>query len=112
MRYVVALWALPLVVFWGWYLLSFNDIHFGYVFLTRDVHEIVFRLYGEMLGIDPAAIPMLILEACIFDSLLITAFFAFRRRREIRAWIQDYRARKAGEPISAAPEAGPVFPAE
>ena len=57
MRYVFAAWALPLGIFWGWFFLSFYDINFGYVMLTRQVHDLVFQLYGKMLGIDPATIP-------------------------------------------------------
>ena len=30
MRYLIALWAMPLALFWGWYFLSLNDINFGY----------------------------------------------------------------------------------
>ena len=38
MRYIIALWALPLVIFWGWFGLSYFDMNFGYVMLTRQVH--------------------------------------------------------------------------
>jgi hypothetical protein len=85
MKYIVAIWASPLVLFWGWYFLSLNDINFGYVMLTRQLHDLVFQLYGEMLGVDPATIPGLIAKACVFDTLLICAIWAFRRRRELVA---------------------------
>lgn len=108
MRYVLILWAVPLALFWGWFFLSFNDMHFGYVMLTRDVHDIVFGLYGDMLGIDPATIPMLVAKACVFDTLIIGAIYAFRRRREIAAWAHDAKTRY----FNAAPEGGRVHPAE
>lgn len=93
MRYVLALWALPLIVFWGWFGLSYFDINFGYVMLTRQVHDILFQLYGEMLGIDAATIPWLVAKACIFDTLILLAIYAFRRRRAITAWARAMRSR-------------------
>ena len=71
MKYLFALWAAPLVLFWGWFFLSLNDINFGYVMLTRQVHDLVFQLYGDMLGIDPAIDPGMVAQACIFDTALI-----------------------------------------
>jgi hypothetical protein len=103
MRWVFSIWAAPLVIFWGWYFLSLNDMHFGYVMLTRDAHEIVFQLYGEMLGIEPATIPWLLAKACILDTLLLLALWAFRRRRIIAAWIRSVRDRYAG--VSPSPSA-------
>ena len=82
MRWILAAWALPLVIFWGWYFLSPINLHFGYVMLTRHVHDIVFQLYGEMLGIDPALLPGLVAKACILDTVLLLAIWAFRRRAE------------------------------
>lgn len=93
MRYIFALWALPLALFWGWFFLSLNDIHFGYMILSRPMHDLVFQLYGEMLGIDPAVIPGLVAKACLFDTLLIVAIYAFRRRAAIIAWARDTRIR-------------------
>lgn len=111
MRYVLALWAAPLVLFWGWYYLSLNDINFGYLMLSRQVHDFAFQMYGNALGIDPATIPPLIMRACFFDTLIICAIWAFRRRREIARWWRERRER-AGDPLSASREADPVLPAE
>ena len=98
MKYFVAAWAAPLVLFWGWFFLSLNDMNFGYVMLSRQVHDLVFNLYGEMLGVDPAAIPGMVAKACIFDSFLIAGIWAFRRRRELMAWGRRHYARYfAGE---------------
>ena len=93
MRYLLAAWAAPLLLFWGWYFLSLNDINFGYVMLTRNMHDFVFEIYGQILGIDPATIPGLVAEACLFDTFFIVALYAFRRRREIRLWFRDRRVR-------------------
>ena len=83
MRYLIALWAFPLVLFWGWYFLSLNDINFGYVVLSRRLNDVVFELYGEMLGIDPATIPPMIARTCVFELVsggrTLSPFAAGRR---------------------------------
>jgi len=93
MRYILILWASPLLIFWGWFGLSFYDVNFGYVMLTRQVHDLVFELYGEMLGIDPHIIPAMVAKACVFDTLILLAIFAFRRRRQIAARLKARRSR-------------------
>lgn len=89
MKYVFAVWATPLVLFWGWYFLSLNDMNFGYIMLTRQAHDLIFQLYGQMIGMEPQAIPMLVAQACAFDTALIVAIWAFRRRRELKAWATE-----------------------
>jgi hypothetical protein len=96
MRYVLALWALPLAIFWGWYGLSYNNIHFGYVMLTREAHDLIFQLYGDTLGIDPEIIPGMVAKACVVDTLFLLAIYAFRRRRQLTAWAKIRRARYLG----------------
>jgi hypothetical protein len=91
MKYVLGVWATPLILFWGWYFLSLNDIHFGYVLMTRQAHDLIFQLYGEMIGLDPATIPALVAKACILDTGLILAIWAFRRRKAIIGWVQEKR---------------------
>jgi len=93
MRYILIFWASPLLIFWGWFGLSFYDVNFGYVMLTRQVHDLVFELYGEMLGIDPHIIPAMVAKACVFDTLILLAIFAFRRRRQIAARLKARRSR-------------------
>jgi hypothetical protein len=103
MKYVVAIWASPLVLFWGWYFLSLNDINFGTVYLTRQLHDLVFQLYGQMLGVAPGSIPGMIAEACIFDTLVVVALWALRRRRAIIAWTMEQYA------LYLAPPADPIL---
>lgn len=112
MRYILVFWALPLGLFWGWYFLSLNDINFGYLMLSRQVHDLVFQLYGEMLGIDPATIPWLLAKAFALDTLLIAAIFAFRRRREIAARIRGFTNHQSGNRFVSLPGAGRAPPAE
>ena len=88
MRWIFAAWALPMGIFWGWYFLSLNDMNFGYVMLTMDAHDILFELYGQVLGIEPATIPGLVAKACILDTAIILAIWAFRRRQAIAAWLR------------------------
>src|SRR5262245_45885735 len=89
MKYILAIWAAPLVLFWGWFFLSLNDINFGTVYLTRQLHDLVFQLYGQMLGVDAKTIPGMIAQACVVDTAVIVAIWAFRRRREIAAWARS-----------------------
>lgn len=111
MRALLALWALPLVLFWGWFFLSLNDISFGYVMLSRQLHDLVFQLYGEMLGVDPKTIPTMIAKACLFDTALIAAIWAFRARRKLIGRFRTMRDRFSHDPRRA-PGAGPELPAE
>ena len=45
-----------------------------------------------------------------FDTLIIAAMWAFRRRREIAGWWQERRPDR--QALSAAPEAGRALPGE
>jgi len=108
MRTLFILWAAPLGLFWGWFFLSANDINFGSVYLSQELHELVFKVYGQMLGLDPATIPWLVAKACILDTLLILAIWAFRRRTAIRAWWAGFRERHLPTRLGAAGEAGPA----
>ena len=89
MKYIFAVWATPLVLFWGWYFLSLNDINFGSIYLSRRLHDLVFQIYGNVLGIDPKMIPAMIAQACVVDTAILVAIWAFRRRREIAAWVRS-----------------------
>ncbi|AZO23728.1 MAG: hypothetical protein E5W38_07855 [Mesorhizobium sp.] len=113
MRTLFAFWAAPLVLFWGWFFLSLNDLNFGYVMLSRQLHDLVFQIYGQMLGIDPAIIPGMVARACVFDTFLLLGLVAFRRRRQIAEWISQRRDGPVSpERIGRATEAGPTLPAE
>lgn len=94
MRYVLGFWALPMGFFWGWYYLSLNDINFGTSFLSKQMHELVFNVYGQVLGIDPLTIPPLVMRACIFDTFIIFGILAFRRRKDITNWWTNRKAPK------------------
>ena len=109
MKWFLILWAGPIALLGRWYGLSYYDMSFGIFMLTRDAHDLVFRIYGHILGIPPESIPPLVLRAIIFDSMLVFALIAFRRRRKIAAWWQARRqsssraALASDESLSSAP---------
>ncbi len=86
MKWFLILWACPVILLTGWYGLSYYDMSFGIFMLTRQAHDLVFTIYGNVLGIPPETIPPLVARAIVFDSFLVFAIIAFRKRREIRAW--------------------------
>ena len=110
MKYVFFAWALPMSLFWGWYFVSYYDLGGDYLMLTRAGNDLVFNIYGKILGIDPTTIPWLAAKACIMDTALIGAIWAFRRRREIAGWWHNRREQAAM--VSAQRAIGQVHPAE
>ena len=86
MRWILIFWAMPIAVLGTWYGLSYNDINFGYLILSRQMNDFVFQLYGQILGLPPEDIPGLVLRAVVVDSLLLFGILAFRRRKQIAAW--------------------------
>jgi hypothetical protein len=104
MRIILILWAVPLALFWGWYGLSANGLNYGMYFLSRELHDLVFNIYGRVLGIDPEALPGMLAQASIFDSVLIGAIAAYRWRA---GWWPQFRAklsRKSGRKDSPGDE--------
>ncbi|WP_337184902.1 DUF6105 family protein [Shinella sp.] len=98
MKWFLILWAGPIALLGSWYGLSYYDMNFGIFMLTRDAHDLVFRIYGHILGIPPENLPPLVLRAIVFDSFLVLGLIAFRRRRQIAAW---WRARRQVSPAAA-----------
>ena len=101
MRSLIFFWGLPLGFFWSWYYLSMNDISFGTVFFSRQMHDMMFSIYGNVLQVEPATVPGIIAKACIVDTLLLLGIVAFRRRKAIRAWWDAHRGEaETGEPAA------------
>ncbi|ORE99002.1 DUF6105 family protein [Aurantimonas sp. 22II-16-19i] len=88
MRALLILWFTPLVAAFGWYFLSLADVGrtFGGVYLSRDLNEGVFLVYGELLGVEPDRLPAMLAAGIGLDTALVTGIVAFRRRRRIAAW--------------------------
>ena len=97
MKWILILWALPLGLLGGWYYLSLYDMNFGYLILSRQMHDLVFQIYGQILGIAPADIPPLVLKAVIVDSLVLFGIIALRRRKRIAAWWRKRQASPSGD---------------
>lgn len=91
MKWFLILWAAPIALLGSWYGLSYYDVSFGIFMLTRDAHDLVFRIYGHVLGIPPESIPPLVARAIVVDSMFVFVIIAFRRRKRIAAW---WRARR------------------
>jgi len=82
MKVFLILWIMPIILLGSWYGLSYYDINFGYRILTRDLHDLVFQIYGNVLGIPPETIPALVLKAIILDTFLVVGFIVIKRRRK------------------------------
>ena len=80
MRVLLILWFVPVVLIALWYGLSVNDWHLGTRILSREMHDLVFGLYGRLLGVQPESLPPLLARAVAFDSLVVFAIVAFRLR--------------------------------
>ena len=105
MKWFLILWVGPIAFLGSWYGLSYYDMSFGFFMLTRDAHDLVFNIYGHVLGIPPESIPPLVLRAIIVDSLIVLAILAFRRRKRIADWWRSRRQEPlaSDESLSSAP---------
>jgi hypothetical protein len=99
MKWILIFWAMPIVILGTWYGLSYNDINFGYLILSRRMNDFVFELYGSILGLPPKEIPGLVLRAIVVDTFILAGILAFRRRKAIAEW---WRARQAKSESGAA----------
>ncbi|WP_320201912.1 DUF6105 family protein [Agrobacterium sp. rho-13.3] len=100
MKWFLILWAGPIVLLSSWYSLSYYDMSFGIFMLTRQAHDLVFSVYGNILGIPPETIPPLVVRAVAVDSLIVFAIIAFRKRKQIAAW---WRARQSSKAAASLP---------
>lgn len=116
MRYFVLFWLFPVGFLGTWYVLASTDTSFGLWFFSRDMHDLVFQIYGDTLGIAPETIPPLLAKALVLDTFIIVGLIALRKRKAILAWIADRRAKAAlarrveaiTAPVSAAAPAQPA----
>ncbi|MCZ7908845.1 DUF6105 family protein [Agrobacterium leguminum] len=105
MKWFLILWAGPVALLGSWYWLSYYDMSFGFYMLTRQTHDLVFEIYGNILGLPPESLPPLVARAIAVDSLIVFAILAFRKRKQIAAWWQGRQssARVSAESLSSAP---------
>lgn len=107
-RYLLIFWVLPLGSFWGWFSLSYFNAGLGTIYLTRGFHDLYFNLCGEILGVPPEAVPILIAKACVVDTLVIFGLIAIGKRRRIAAWFNNFRQLPNPGGKSAADQAPPA----
>ncbi len=88
MKWALIFWIAPLAIIGGWYGLSYYDMSFGYFMLTRQAHDLVFQVYGNILGLPPEQIPGLVARAIVIDSLVLFAIILWRRRKAIMAFYE------------------------
>lgn len=88
-----------------WYGLSANDWNMGTRIFSRQMHDLVFTMYGNILGVKPEDMPVLLGKTLIFDSLLILSIIAYRMRK-------SWWPRVSGWFRSEIPAAGQGSPAE
>lgn len=108
MKWFLVFWAGPIAFLGSWYGLSYNDMSFGIFMLTRQAHDLVFEVYGNVLGIPPETIPPLVARAIAVDSLIVFALIGFRKRKSIMAWWRgshssETAARPSVDSLSRAP---------
>lgn len=110
MKWFLLFWGGPIVLLGAWYSLSYYDMNFGFFMLRRETHDLVFRIYGNVLGLPPEILPAMVAKAVVVDSLVLFSIIAFRKRRIIYAWWQGRRASASGnqarisdESLSSAP---------
>lgn len=88
MRWFLGLWFVPISFLVLWFTLAANDINLGTFFFSRAMYDLVFAMYGEVLGIPPADLPPMVARALVLDSAIVLALYVFRRRRPIAAWVR------------------------
>lgn len=81
------IWILPLSFVVGWLVLSSNDWNFGFQFLSRSAFDQFLNIYSTALGVEVDELPSMLGKALLFDSWLIVAFIAFRKRKVLIPWI-------------------------
>lgn len=108
MKWFLIFWATPLIFLGGWYTLSYYDMSFGYFMLSRRANDLIFQIYGNILGLPPETIPPLIARALGVDSLIVFALMAFRKRAKIIAWYRTKRQESAARSSLTAQRIQPV----
>lgn len=90
--------------------MSVNDLNFGSIYLSRQLHDMVFAVYAQTLGVAPETIPPMIAWACIVDTGIIGAIAAFRWRAawwpQTRLWAVDFYRSQFDDGSDGQPDQG------
>lgn len=109
MKWFLILWIVPVCLLGAWYGLSYYDMNFGFVMLSRQIHDLVFQIYGNILGVPPEDLPRMVFKAVAVDSLIVLGIVLFRYRKGLIKWAKARRAPQddlsvdAEESLSRAP---------
>ena len=90
MRVLLVLWFVPIALLLAWYTLAANDWNMGTRMFSREMHDLVFGLYGKILGMDPKDLPAFAAKAIVVDSLIVLAIAAFRWRKSWWPKVSQY----------------------
>lgn len=90
-RGLVLFWFLPIAFFWSWYYISYYDLGFGLFFYSRELHDMVFAVYGATLGVEPEALPGMLAKVLMVDSSIVFGLIALRKHRAIARYIVSRR---------------------
>jgi Family of unknown function (DUF6105) len=113
MRYFLLFWVLPVGGLALWLFMASNDYSFGMMFFSREMFDLVFGVYADILGVDPAILPPLVYKALVVDTLIVAALFALKRHKDIIAWWKARRdAVRLQQRVTAIAADGPIHPAE
>lgn len=93
-RGLVVFWFLPIAFFWSWYFISLHDLGFGLFFYSRELHDMVFAVYGATLGVDPALLPGMLAKVLLVDSSIVFGLIALRKHRAIARFIASKRTKR------------------
>ncbi|MEN9895957.1 MAG: hypothetical protein RIR97_1809 [Pseudomonadota bacterium] len=86
MKWLLGIWGFPVIILFGWYALSYNDMSFGWFMLSREANDLVFKIYGDMLGLPPEVLPPLVAKAIAIDTLIVFALFLIKNRIRLVAF--------------------------
>ena len=112
MRFFLVLWVLPVGGLAVWLFMASHDYSFGTMFFSRDMFDLVFGIYANILGVDAAVLPPLIYKALVVDTLIVAALFALKRRKDIMAWWKSRGYSARFQKRITAVVADPIHPAE
>ena len=107
MKWLLVFWAVPVTFLGGWYTLSYYDMNFGLQFLSRDMHDVVFMVYGNILGVDPAVVPGMVFKAILVDTAIVFGLVFLRYKGlTLASWVKGLFTRNR-QPTSTGSAAAP-----
>lgn len=63
--------------------------------LTREFNDVVFQIYGQILGVDADTIRASLVNILLIDSMIILAIFYFKPLARLKRYYQSYKSARA-----------------